>query len=498
MALLFAAAAFVPLDVMAANPLDIGHPERLIAVIALVWSIATGMVLVLVRRGVRSSTAVSGVFLVVVLIMAGSSMPSRLGIPFGLTTIGILAGGAIVLIARMESHRLLEVLVFSLAAFLLAGPVIALTGALLDLGDDVSVTGEPHSIHLTRKPDMFVIVLDGYIGRRGLAADFGLDDPDVFAELERRGFEAPESAWSSYTSTRSSVASLLDMSYPIGPGPGLTPATNRHLSDMIGGSNTVSSILHGEGYETVMIESGWSGSRCGEGIDMCISAPILDEATFKVLERSAAGPSILGSFGYSFTVGSLNTMKWLLANGPRLSADDRPSLVLAHIMAPHAPFFLNRNCETVVSSARGGVAFAREADDLEGRVTAYLEQAGCLDNFAIDLADRIEPDDVVVFVGDHGTDQRGQMTRHPSTWGTEDVAERFNVFLAVRAGPGCRLRSPVILPNVFRRILSCLSDGEPIGDLEPRMLMYAAGSFDGEPSPVLELEHQAVIDLIGS
>jgi hypothetical protein len=90
------------------------------------------------------------------------------------------------------------------------------------------------------------------------------------------------------------------------------------------------------------------------------------------------------------------------------------------------------------------------------------------------------------------------MTRHPSTWGPEDVAERFNVFLAVRAGPGCRVDSPVILPNVFRRILSCLSDGEPIRDLEPRMLMYAAGRFNGEPSPVLEVERQDVLDLIGS
>jgi hypothetical protein len=87
------------------------------------------------------------------------------------------------------------------------------------------------------------------------------------------------------------------------------------------------------------------------------------------------------------------------------------------------------------------------------------------------------------------------LSRDPESWTREDLAERYNAFLAVRDGPECSVGDEVILPNVLRRVLSCLSD-EGMEDLEPRMLMYAPFGDDGRSSRVTELDRGEVLDFL--
>jgi hypothetical protein len=496
-ALLGAAAAFVPLGVMATNPFDIGHPERLLSMIGLLWAISIAVVILLVRGGVRSGTAVSSVFLAMVLLMSGGPLVNRLGEEVGWAALMGLLGAAVFLISRMESHSPLNVVLVALAAFLISGPSIALVQAIADRGNDTVVERNSQAVGLSNRPDIFLVVLDGYAGTRTLAEDLGVPQQDVVGALDDLGFEVPVSAWSAYPSTRSSVPSLLDMSYPLESGSVLSAMTERRLSDMLGGSNAISSLLKDEGYELVMIESGWSGSRCGREIDKCVASPFLDEAMFAALERTVAGPTILRRLGYAFTVGAQQTMGWLRDHGPSLSRDDEPTFVFGHIMAPHPPFFLDGTCRTTYDPNRSGVQFARPFDDVEMRRVAYLEQTRCLNDFMIDLGAAIDPSDIVIFVGDHGTDQRNQMARDPASWSYEDVAERLNVFFAVRAGPGCSVGDTIMLPNILRRVLSCISI-DRVEDVEPRMFKYAQNWEGVSNSEVLEVDGSDVSALVGS
>ena len=495
-ALLGCAAAFVPLEVMANNPLDIGHPERILALVGLLWGVGLLVVTVLVRRGVRSTTAVSSVFLTTVLTMTGGPLLMRLGEPMGWAALLGLAGSVVFLISRLESHVVLSILQLSFAAFLISGPTIDFVRESAALGED-TVVGDPLApIGMTKTPDVFVVVLDGYGGHRSLVHDSEAEEPEVVGALEDAGFRVPRSAWSAYPATRSSVPSLLDMSYPLESGSVVSATTERHLSDMLGGSNAASIALGDQGYELVMVESGWSGSRCGPNIDRCISAPLMDEAMFAITERTVAGPSVLGRLGYAFTIGAQHSMSWLRANAPSLSSDGEPSFVFAHVMAPHPPFFLDAACRTKYHADRSGVQFARPFDDIEARQAAYGEQTECLNDFIIDLSASIDPNDVLIFVGDHGTDQRNQMARDPASWSTEDLAERFNVFLAVRAGDGCSVGDPVMVPNILRRVLSCLSDDQ-LDDLEPRMFKFAQTWAGDSASEVLEVGRSEVSALVG-
>jgi hypothetical protein len=361
------------------------------------------------------------------------------------------------------------------------------------MDETVHSQGEP--VTLSKRPDIFLVVLDGYAGNFTLESEFGLDRSTVVHDLAELGFEVPASAWSAYPTTRSSLPSLLDMSYPLGSGSHVTPRTERSLSDMIGGSNSVSSSLSAEGYEMVMIESGWSGSRCGSEVDKCVASPIMDEAMFSIAEKSVAGRRVLRSLGYAFTVGAQHTMSWLEEHGPLLSADSRPSFVFAHVMVPHPPFFMDQGCQTRYADEYSGVLFSRPGDDPIDRKTAYLRQTECVDQFIADLSRKIQPDDVVVVVGDHGTDKRNQLVRDPATWSRSDLAERFNVFLAVRDGAECSVGDSVILPNIFRRVLSCLAT-QDLDELEPRMFKYS--TVEGPAPEVLEVDSSDVLGLLSS
>ena len=488
-AILGTAAAFAPLEVVANNPHDIGHPERILILIGLLWVSAILAAGFLVRRGARPTSATYSVFLVTVLMMRGGALLSALGEVLGWVVLVVLPVVATYLISRIERHDALDALFLALCAFLIAGPVTSLVREASQAGIDETVHHDGSALALSHRPDIFLVVLDGYAGNLTLESDFGLDRSTVIRRFEKIGFEVPVHAWSAYPATRSSLPSLLDMSFPLESGGRVTALTEKRLSDMIGGSNSVSSILRAEGYELVMVESGWSGSRCGPEVDICIPAPIMDEAMFSVAERSLVGKPILRSMGYAFTVGAQHTMTWLDANGPSLSEDSRPSFVFAHVMVPHPPFFLDDSCRTRFGRERNGVQFVRPGDELLERRSAYLEQTECVDEFVLDLTGMIEPDDVVVVVGDHGTDQRNQLVRDPETWSRTDLEERFNVFLAVRDGAECSVGDPVILPNIFRRVLSCIANPD-LEDLEPRMFKYA-----GVDDPAPEVSEVAISDV---
>ena len=455
-ALLAVASAFWPLSVYARNLFDFVHPERLFLFSIVVWVIGLGVSLALVTFGVQRTTAVWTVFIAIVLLMTGGRLIRQFGFFEGWVLIVALVGLAAVVFARLGDTTLTRATVTSFAVALASGVLISTFMSWNSLGES-TVSKEPMlTIELVEKPDVFLIVLDGYPGLRAFEMDTGEPNTATVEALVELGFEVPESAWSSYWSTQLSVASLLQMSYPL-TGPFEGDATSRDLYQLIGGTNSLLTTFTDAGYDTYYVESGWSGSSCPEVIDVCVPAPLLDEGMFFALWDTVVGPQIVSSTGYAFTEGTRKTMEWLLGNGQSISSDERPSFVFAHLVSPHPPFFLTETCDVDTSPRRKGVGFYLAGVPDEEREQYFRGQVSCVDSFMIDLAERVGRDAVIVFVGDHGTDRRSQLSLQAADWGEPEIVERMNVMMAVRSGLECKIGDSVMVPNLMLRVLSCFS-----------------------------------------
>jgi hypothetical protein len=480
--LLGTAASFRPLEVMASNPLGIVHPERLVALIVAVWAAGVAASWLLTRLGVRRSTAVASVFLVLVMLMSGGLILHQFGEVFGWLIIFVIIASAPVMITRLGDSVLVTVVVVALAVALMSGVVIS----YLDrppVGTNTVVESAPIDLELTETPNVYLVVFDAYSGLVALQLDTGVDKTELRNELETRGFQVPTSAWSAYWSTQLSIPSLLDMSYPL-VGPSGGQATQERLYEMIGGDVRLIDILNANGYETVMIESGWSGNSCGSAFDLCVASPIYDEAMFLSTWDTVAGPYLLSQRGYPFTVAAVRTMEWLLDPIHAPDTTDRPLFVFAHLVVPHPPFFLSEDCDVTVDDQRGGASFYHPGVPHEKREAFYAEQVACLDLFMTRLADRVSDDDVLVFVSDHGTDRRNQLVERTG-WSPAAIIERMNVLAAVRTGrTSCDVGDSLVITNLMRRVLSCFADST-LEDLPGRIFL-----------PEMELDPNAVEDLL--
>lgn len=493
-ALLGAAAFAVPLEIMASNLVGLTHPERLLAIGFFELIVGLGVLSLFGIIRLRRNLGLAVTLLVFIGFNYGGVLLKQYGSLLGLAIVLFLVAG-FGLIARRASDAILRPVLVALAVFLLASPAFRLYRSLDSWGDDVSLLRQSDiELVMARQPDIFLVVLDGYAGRVSARRDQAISHPQWSASLAELGFRSPSSAWSSYPTTTASLTSLLEMSYVLHSGAGISPATQMALYETIAGDNALVRALRSAGYRITMLESGWSGSSCGPLVDVCIPSPLMDEATFRVLNQTILWPAVLEHFGYSFTVGARGVMTWMLENGERIASDARPDLVFAHVMAPHPPFFLDADCSLVFSVERSGVTFTRARDDVAARELAYLEQTSCVDGFMTELARTLPSTSAIVFTADHGTDRRNQLVQPPEDWDEPELSERFNVLLSVRI-PGCEFGEVVLLPNLFRRLLSCLATDE-LDDLPPRMFVYS--SAQGEPSSILEVEHQVVASLLES
>jgi len=454
-ALILIASSFWPLSVMAANPASIARPERILAIVASVLLIGLASCRVLMSFGLRVGPAENTTFVWVLLLMTGGPVIEELE----LLAIPLLLIAAILaawLFVRLEGQVIVSALVWATAVSVAAGPAVALFENLQSRGASAVLGSEPIPVDFPTTPDVFLVVFDGYPGRIASEQD-GLAPGvvDVVTDLQSRGFQLPKSSWSTYWTTTLSIPSLLDMTYVVErEWSGLE--TVRDLQRIVSGDSNLMETLKANGYQTHMVESGWSGGTCGPGFDHCVPAPLLDEATYLTLQRTVAWAALADSPGPSIE-GALAGFDWLEEYGPEIAKSDAPDFVFAHVVAPHPPMYLTPDCSLDLADSRGGSFFLLPGVPEQARAGYLVEQMDCMDRFMVGFADLIEPDDVVIYVSDHGSDRRNQNDPAYTDWDRATIVERMNNFLAVRLPGGCEIADGVVMPNVFRQVLACLS-----------------------------------------
>jgi hypothetical protein len=458
--LIFVFAAFGPAMVVINNQ-DAPYIGTAIWVVGIIVLIAVTARLVLVRLGLDARGSTYAVALATLVILNTGSLIVRF--PFGRMGVIALALVATAVVYRLRGMAIV-VFAFSWASLGLAiGPVVT-AFQNLDLGADPGpvITGQVPPTSFVSTPDIVVIVADGYGSNSVLSRLYGFDNRGFTDALEAMGVTVEEQMRSNYARTKLSVPSFLEMGY-LPEGTPITPAVESQLHQILGGENRLADAVRRNGYQTVYVESGWSGTKCSASNDVCVSNVWPDETFYDIVRRSLLRDLPGFETGISFARGAHHVLGSVRGVVDQYTSNDRPDLIYIHLLAPHPPFFHNSSCELDPEAALAGFALGEPGmapEHLEMRKSAYVSQVQCVNSKLGDaMASIAQAGAVGLILGDHGPDLSLQLFSHADDWSEEAKAERFGVFFA-SYHPGCDYQSVSTLVNVGRKMLSCLSGSE--------------------------------------
>ena len=455
--LLFVFAAFGPVMAVVNNP-ESPNPSTAFLVALVAFSVGLLARYILIRIGLEPRGATYAVAASVYLAM--NSGPLLGSFPRWAAVALILVAG--VLAYRLRNLRIFQFLANWVCLALAFWPVVIVVGLLLD-GHEVAEIGEPEAIPgFASKPDVVLVVVDGYASEGVLAEFFDYDNSDVVEELAAAETVVNPHMTSNYARTKFSVASFLELGY-IPEGTEMTRGFEADLIQVMGGENRLTQAMEANGYRTVYLESGWNGTRCSASIEVCVPGPWPDETYYDIVYRSVFRDLPGLETGIAFSRGADHSLKGMDDRLAGYLSDDVSDFVFVHILAPHPPFFLSADCDMQPESDLSGFAVVTPgmgSDQADARRQAYIAQVECVNRYLTGAARRIaEAGAVGMFVGDHGSDQALQLFNHADAWTDEQRRERLGVFFAVHH-TNCDYRIVSSLVNATRKLLSCLSGAQ--------------------------------------
>jgi hypothetical protein len=325
------------------------------------------------------------------------------------------------------------------------------------------------SSDLTRRPDIYFIVLDQYTGSQSLKRNFGFDNSRFEADLEARGFSVPRNARSNYLSTFLALASMLNWTYldelPVELD---KRSMDRSYPAAMIEDNRALRFLKAAGYEFVFMPASYPQTAANRHADRVLGPRGEGPAAFPEflvawLETTPARPLVRVVCWIThcqmnelpFQAESAERIRWKFSLLGELAGQQGPKFVFAHLLVPHPPYVFERDCSP---RPPGPFVAVDSVTDRQIR-EAYVGQVQCVNRLVLDLVDRLkagasEPP-VIILQADHG--YRGWWARNPPA-STEphpdDVRERADIFAAYHMPRASReLYDSITLVNVLPLML---------------------------------------------
>lgn len=353
--------------------------------------------------------------------------------------------------------------IFALAALFLAIP----TGLAVTVRARGSVT--PLELQAPRdagRPDVYVLVLDGYAREDVLRAQYG-STPSLAGELRRIGFAVADSATANYAQTSLAMASALNADYLPRLGfPEHRTRRSRHgLADLIRDSRFFSAFKDA-GYYVRAYGSEYAMLRPSPADERPAPFGVLNEFTYAALEDSVfpAAARVMG-----FDRGGLSAMlhrrhlNWTLdhlaAVPPR--DDGRPALVFAHLLAPHPPFVYDGAGAPRRTRMPTLMHDGTHWDEIAGGsgeryASGYADMVRFLNRRVAEMVTRVlerrRRPAIFLIHSDHGPGDRLNWDDPART----DMRERMGILLAMRFPDGetAPLAGPATPINAYRAVLN--------------------------------------------
>ena len=323
-------------------------------------------------------------------------------------------------------------------------------------------------------PDIFLIILDAYPSSRVLAAEYGYSNRSFEDSLRALGFQIPKVAFSNYSATALTLASLLNMDHVSSLAPNLARERqpNGVLYRLIE-DNAVVRFLVRRGYAFVLFPStdfpGTQRNRLADERRVAPDAGVL---------RTALGASLFAQSVWSTTApGYVAERLGYGVHSPALAVEtfrhmpeaaqlQRPVFALGHVMITHEPYFFDASCQRS-RAARQAAPFDRDA------LIAAVE---CTNSLLLDAVTRIirsaDRPPVILLQADHGTAKSfDPPPRTAAAITGRQARERFGAFGAYLL-PGTEVLPDTVTPvNLFPIVLSRLFHVEI--PLRPNVAFYS-------------------------
>jgi hypothetical protein len=387
----------------------------------------------------------------------------------GLPGLAVAAVLSVMLISgayRQAGMKLFRVSILSLA-FVLVGvsALVYLARTSRQTASHVVMSTETvDSTTLSRRPDFFILLLDGYARSDVLAELYAYDNRPFEEELRSAHFQIAGYASTNYSTTHFALASMFQMDYLMEPGPSVTRSDLVAIRTILAGENTTVSLLKDLGYRYVQGSEEWWGTRCSHLMDECLPNPFLGATAYELLAGTPLEPLTYADTGNRATAITLMRLEQIREwgrIGSSLSATS-PTFAFIHISLPHPPLFLDSTCRPRLHPLAGGRILNQHPsilpEILEWRKAAYVEQIECANLVARALVESIPEDSVAVILSDHGPDSHGQLQRQPASIDRVGAWERMSTLAAIRLPSDCSEAVPADLTivNVMPVILNCV------------------------------------------
>jgi hypothetical protein len=360
------------------------------------------------------------------------------------------------------------------------------------------VTGHAPGISLPDKPAIIHIILDEHLGPEGLSNE-GPEGRRLSNELRdlyvNLGFAVYGGAYSQHYHSANSIPFILNYGGALGKRvekEGVEVGPTKHLQSLVA-----------SGYRLSIIQSNYADFCTGTKFHECITyessslrptlaVPMgdLDRAKltiYKFLKLSSLfdRPSQIWNItaylarraaielpfynyrsGNSSTVGTLQSMSEI---SKRLESIKPGEAIFAHLLLPHHPYVVDRNCSYLPWSPWEGL---KTAAPMKVKLQLYYEQVRCTSlqmRMLVDAVDRSPAgsNSVIIIHGDHGSRMSGIGAENQSSrnFDDSDMIPVFSTIFAVR-GPG-------VIPGYSERhqaVAALLHD-------------FAASGFRSAPNP---------------
>lgn len=339
------------------------------------------------------------------------------------------------------------------------------------------------------RPDVYVILLDGYARADVLDQVFGVDESSFLAGLTARGVAVSAKARTNYATTAQVLiamfnARLLSGIERLKPlADGVTSTAETHdVTHALVADNLVFDTLRSEGYEIVAIDSGFADVGLRRS-DRFITPDAMDEIEVGLLRSSVLG-DLLDVIAPDFVSGQHRqriTAEFQALGDLAAERPGHPRFIFAHVPSPHPPWVFNADgsprtvpdLQTVYADDpfQTGLSLEQLKSGYAGAIAST--NALVLDALdAIDQAAEVPP--VVIIFGDHGS----WVGADPG-----DVRLRFLPLLAARVpGVAKPLADDESLVNVFPDVLNpLLGTSLPRVDPAPSFMFRNGNAFDLAP-----------------